>query len=731
MSETKTTFCRICENQCGLVVTVDNNQITHVEPDTEHVASKGFACIKGLSIEKMRTTPDRLTTPLKKTATGFEPISWKQALSEIGEKIRQLRGDHGDESVGAYFGNPISFSPLMPIFWTAFTQGLNTHKTYNTGSLDCNNKFLVSQHLYGSPMALTFPDVDKLNCLIMIGANPAISKMSFINLPDPVRRLQAVEQRGGKVFNINPRRTETAKAVGEQVFIRPDTDVFMLLGFLHEVLAREAVDRQRIDAHMTGFDQLQSLCAEWAPERQAEVTGISASALRELVDAYLKADGAALYASTGINQGSNGTLAFWLLEVINAVTGNLDRSGGSLMGLGIFDYGKATKDADKDAFHSRIGNTRNFLGALPAALMADEILAPGEDQVRAMFVLSGNPLLTATNSDKLAKALEQLELLVSIDIVRNETAEYADYILPGTHFTERPDIPFSFVSLSGLSPQPWYQYTDRLVTPPGECRDELWIMQQLAKVCDAPFFGSNALQTLINTGEALGKLPLIGQRLTPMPERLLGLISRMGKQGGLRTLRKHPHGKSLPIIEGNSYLGRRVLTDDGKVHLAPPTFIELAERRLERSFEKAKQEQKQFRLITKRERFSHNSWTHNDTAFVKGKRQTNYLYLHPDDAERLGCHDGSMVEVKTAVGSVTLPAALSDDMMPGSVALPHGWGHQQASGLSVASKTRGVNANILASDRHDEIEPLSGMAQFTGFAVELKVLAEGSAVAVN
>lgn len=723
MTETKTTFCRICENQCGLLVTVDNNRITHVEPDKDHVASKGFACIKGLSIEKMRTTPDRITTPLKKTDKGFEAISWQQAFDEIGAKIRQLRKDHGDESVGAYFGNPISFSPLMPIFWTAFTQGLNTHKAYNTGSLDCNNKFLVSQHLYGSPMALTFPDIDRLECLIMIGANPAISKMSFINLPDPVRRLQEVEARGGKVFSVNPRRTETAKAVGEQVFIRPDTDVFMLLGFLNDILARNAVDEKRISKFMTGFEALKPLCADWTPERQAEVTGISADQLRRLVDSYLNANGAALYASTGINQGSNGTLAFWLLEVINAVTGNLDRTGGSQMGLGIFDYGKATKDADKEVFHSRIGNTRSFLGALPAALMADEILEPGEDQVRAMFVLSGNPLLTATNSDKLGRALDKLELLVSIDIVRNETAEYADYILPGTHFTERPDIPFSFVSLSGLSPNPWYQYTDKLLDPPGECRDELWIIRQLAKVCDAPLFGSKLLQTVVNTGERLGQLPLVGKRLTPMSERLLGLISRMGKQGGLRALRRHPHGKLLPRIEGGSYLGKRVLTDDGKVQLAPDVFIELAVQRLESSFAKARQEKNVYRLITKRERFSHNSWTHNDIAFVKGKRQTNYLYLHPEDAEMLGCKDGDMIEVSTDSGAVTLPAAISDDMMPGTVALPHGWGHQQASGLSVANKTHGVNANILAADGPSAIEPLSGMAQFNGFSVSLKTVA--------
>ena len=720
MSRQQTTFCRICENQCGLVATIDDNRIVQIEPDKNHVVTQGYACIKGLSFEKLRTGKDRLTKPLKRENDVFVEIEWEQALSEIGERIRSIRARHGDESVGAYFGNPISFSPLMPIFWTAFGQGLNTHKVYNTGSLDCNNKFLVSQHLYGSPMALTFPDIDHIECLIVIGANPAISKMSFINLPDPVRRLQEIEQRGGTVVHINPRRTETAKSVGEQVFIRPDTDVFMLLGFLHEVLVRNAADLERVANYMNGFDELKSLSARWTPERQAEVTGISAEQLRLLVSQYLKAKGAALYGSTGINQGSNGTLAFWLLEVINAITGNLDRQGGSLMGLGIIDYGKATKTADDDIFHSRVGNTRNFLGALPSPLMADEILEPGDDRVRAMFVLSGNPMLTNTNSAKMAKALEALDLLVCIDIVRNETAEFADYILPGTHFAERPDIPFSFLSLSGLAPRPWYQYTDRLVNPPGDCRDELWIIRQLASVCDAPLFGSKVFQTLVNTGSGLGKLPLIGKHLTPMAERLLGLISRMGKQGGLKSLRNYPHGKKLPAIQGNSYLGKRVLTEDRKIQLAPALFIALAGKRLESSFASAASEQREFKMITKRERFSHNSWAHNDPAFVKGKRDRNYLYIHPSDAEALGCIDGDTVEISNKVGSVIGVTALTNDLMPGTVALPHGWGHKDASGLTVASQTLGVNANLLAADGPDNIEPYSGMAQFNGVTVKLR-----------
>ena len=722
MSVTKTTFCRICENQCGLIATIENDQIIHVAPDKDHVVSKGYACIKGLKLESFRATPDRLKYPLKKINGEYQRISWEQALSEIGQKVRQLRSDHGNDSMGLYFGNPISFSTLLPIWITGLIKGLATSKSFNTGSLDCNNKFAVGEKMYGAGMALTFPDVDKTQFLMIIGGNPAISKMSFIHLPDPLKRLGAIIERGGQVIHLNPRYTETAKALGEQVFIRPDTDVYFLLAFLHEILQRDAVDKTTIETHMRGFSELKKVTADWSPDKQAMVTGISANKLRELVSAYLDADGAALYLSTGVNQGRNGTLAFWILEVINAITGNLDRRGGSLMGQGIIDYAKVMANANMATNYSRIGNTASLLEALPAALLADEILTPGDGQVKGLFVISGNPLLTSTHSEKLAKAFDQLELMVSVEIVRNETANYADYILPGSHFAERPDIPFTFFSFSGITPIPWFQYTDRLVNMPGECRDEMWTISQLAKHCNAPLFGSRVMQFFVNIGETLKHLPLLGSRLTPTAERILGLVCRFSKQGSLKKLRQHPHGILRPALEGQSYLGKRVVAKDGKVNLAPSEFVELAKTRLPEMFAAECEDPRHLKLITKRERFSHNSWAHNDPAFIKGKRSQNYLYMHPDDAQTRNITDGAQVRISSRSGVVTVAASLSKDMMPGSVALPHGWGHQQAEGMSVAKTTQGANANILTSDGPDAIEPISGMAQFNGIVVHVEAL---------
>lgn len=724
MLKTTTTFCRICEAQCGLVATVDGDRIVDVQPDRDHVVSKGYVCVKGLSLENVRASPDRLQHPLKKIDGRYERISWEQAITEIGAKVRALRTAHGDDSVGLYFGNPISFSLVAPLMIAGFVRGLGTSKFFNTGSLDCNNKFAVSERMYGGGMALTFPDVDRTQFLMVIGGNPAVSRMSFIQLPDPMGRLGAIVERGGRLVFVNPRRIESAKAAGEHLFIRPDTDVFFLFAFLHEVLARDAVALERVRRHMTGFDELADVVREWTPERQAAVTGISAATLRELVGAYLAADGAALYLSTGVNQGRNGTLAFWALEVINAITGNLDRRGGALMGKGIIDYPKLMARAPMVTRHSRIGGVASLLDSLPMAVLADEILTPGPGQVRGLFVISGNPIITSANSAKLARALDSLELMVSIEIVRNETANFAHYVLPGTHFAERPDVPFTFLSLSGLTPIPWFQYTDPVVPPPGECRDETWILSRLAAACGAPLYGSRIVQAAFDAGEMIGRVPRLGSWLAPLPERLLDLIARAGGQGSVSYLRGHPHGVLREPLAGDDYLGKRVVTDDGKVHLAPADLVALAQERLTVTFEDERRAAAgQLKLISRRERFTHNSWAHNDPAFIKGTRSTNYLYVHPDDAQARGIGEGALVRVTSATGAVELPASLTDDMMPGSVALPHGWGHQQADGLTVASTTTGANVNVLAADGPDAIEPISGMAQLTGIPVEVRPVA--------
>ena len=601
-------------------------------------------------------------------------------------------------------------------------RGLGSRNLFQTGSQDCNNKFAAAQRVYGFPFIQPFPDVDRTQCLIMLGSNPAVSRASFMQLPDPIRRLKAIEGRGGKLFFVNPRRTETAKQMGTQVFIRPDTDVYFLLSFLHEVLQRDGVVHERVANYMNGLEELRAVCAPWPPERTAEVTGVSPDTLRAMVDAYLEADGAALFQSTGVNQGSQGTLAFWIQEAINAITGNLDRLGGTLVGHGYLkDFAKRARKGGhtmrKDV--SRVGQLPSVADTFPAGLMADEILTPGDGRVRALFCLSGNPLLTVPNSDgRLEEALKALELLVVVDIFRNETANHAHYILPGTSAFQRADLPFVFQSLMGAQPIPYVQYTDALLPPEGEQRDETMVLLQLARACGSTLFGSRVANGFFGGWMGLGRIPVIGRRLRPTPERLLGLMARAFRLGSLASLRKDSHGRLLEPNRGGDFLGQRVVTDDGRVELAPSDLVQAAGR-LDAAFEQERTRRDKLKLISKREQHSHNSWLHNHPRFVEGKRSTNYLYMNPLDGEKAGVESGAMVEVRSDVGSVRLPVQLTDEMMVGAVALPHGWGHQAADGLSVASKTTGANANLLTADGPEALEYFSGMAKLNGIWVEV------------
>jgi anaerobic selenocysteine-containing dehydrogenase len=718
VAETRTTFCRICEALCVLRVTVEEGRVVHIAPDEQHVATEGFGCVKGLKQHRLYGSPDRLTHPERRVGDRWERVSWGEALAEIGQKVRSIRDAHGPDAIAMYVGTAAGFGVLHPMFAQGFMQGLGSRSMYSSATQDCANKFAVARHMYGFPFTQPFPDVDRTRCLVVVGANPAISKWSFLQVPHPAKRLRAIEARGGRVFVVDPRRTETAKVAGEHVFIRPDTDVFFYLAFLHELIRTGGVDEARVRRHMTGYDTLRRLAEPWTPERAAQVTHVPAAKLREMVGAYREADGAALYCSTGVNMGTHGSLAFWIQECINAVSGNLDRRGGVLVGRGLIDFarfGKRTGILMREA-RSRIGGFASVNDAFPGGVLADEILTPGPRQVRALFVTGGNPLLTMPNGARLREAFGKLDLLVSLDIFKGETASMAHHVLPCTSPLQRPDLPFVFPLMMGLQARPYLQATERVVAPEGEQRDEATIYLDLARAAGAPLWGSRVAQAALE-GLRRWHERRAGRGLPQ--ELLLSLLLRAMGGGAFGALLRHPHGKLRPDHRGDDFLGKRVVTDDGMVHLAPPVMVAAAAR-LQGAFEAEQGRAGQLKLITRRAVTTHNSWTHNleDLARVGGG--TNHLYMHPDDAAAAGLGEGALADVSTRLATIRLPVRLLPDLMPGTVALPHGWGHQGATGLSVARRTRGVNVNLLAADGPERLEPISGMAHLTGIPVTVQ-----------
>ena len=724
MTETKYTFCRICEVACGLKVTVKKNRVTKIEPDREHVVTKGFACRKGIRFNTIQYSPDRVLHPIKRDRNQWGKISWERALLEIGSKVSSLIDRYGPDTIAICTGSgapPYTFAGSMMM--NALIEGLGTKSVYGAGSQDCNNKFVVFQHMYGSPFRLTYPDLEHASMFIVLGANPLVSQMTFTQSPRAIHRLRGIVERGGRVVFINPRLTESAKAVGEQVFIRPDTDVFFLLSFLQELIRIKGVDELRVARHMKGFKELAQVCEPWTPERAEAVTRIPAGTIREMVAAYREAEGAVLYCATGVNQGTNGTLSFWILEAINAVSGNLDRRGGSLVGKGLFDMPKMLKKTGRleRMDPTRIGGLPSVVDTFPGAVLADEILTPGQGKIRALFNLGANPVLTFPSpGGRFEEALRNLDLLVCLDLFKNETGNFAHYVLPCTTFLERPDLPMVLHWMTGNQPVRYVQYTDKVVEPPDDVRDESWIFTHLALAAGVPLFGSKVMSMVFKVLGHIQRLPFVRFDEVLTPERIIGIALRFasGVAPKSKQIKHYPHGQILESNRPGTFLGKRVLTEDGRVDLAPELFLK-ASFKLNSDYERELAQQNSLKLISKRERLTHNSWMHNSEAFVGTGRSTNYLYLNPADAVSFNLTEGDTAEITSSSGTVRAPVRITDDLMPGVVAFPHGWGHQDAEGLTIARKYPGINVNHLTPDGPESCEQLSGMSHMTGIVVQI------------
>ncbi|MEL7453472.1 MAG: molybdopterin-dependent oxidoreductase [Pseudomonadota bacterium] len=725
MMDTKHTFCRICEASCGLELTLNAGAITDIKPNSAHIGTEGFACMKGLNQHAMYASPDRLQTPMKRVGDRFEPISWKQANREIGAKVKALRGTSA-QSIGMYVGTAAGFSILHPIFANGFMQGIGSHNTYSSATQDCANRFASATEMYGFPFLQPFPDLEKVNYLLVIGTNPVVSKWTFLQVAHPVKRLKEISARGGKLVVVDPRKTETAKLADQHVFIEPNADVFFFLSFLCEVIARGAVRQDLVKKYMTGFEALKALVDPWPAERTEGVTGIDAETLRGIVTDYLAADGAGIVTGTGLGMGRYGTTAHWLSECITALTGNLDREGGMLIGEGIFDFAAFAKKKGLLGREptSRIGGFKQLNGGFPGGILADEILTPGDDQIRALFVTGGNPLLTMANSARLKKAFSDLELLVVTDIYLNETASLAHYVLPATSPLERADLPFVFPLFLGLQSKPYISATDAVVAPDGNQRDEATVYSDLAAASGVGLFGSRVAQMALNALAFLNSIGRKRERSLPIKFILNRLLKANG-QPSFKALVETPEGVARPRPTPGTFLESRLTTASGKLDLATDLLLEEAAN-LETAFASFSAKAAPFKLITRRHHFTHNSWTQNIEALTSGPaRETNHAYMHPADAADLGLEEGDAVDIQSETATIRLPLKFLSDLKPGIVAVPHGWGHQHAKGLSVASKIGGANVNLLAGDGPDALERVSGMAHLTGIEVSIRKSAGG------
>ena len=721
--EHRTTYCRICESLCGMVAEVQDDRLVSLRADKDHPLSAGFACQKGIAFTEVVNDPDRVTTPLRRRADGaFEEVTWDNALADIAKRLSEIHRRHGSGAVGWYFGNPgaFSYSHLMAVVCFINGLGLGAH-LFTASSQDTHSRLMASQLLYGIPSAVPIPDLNRTDLLVVMGANPVVSHGSVLTAPRIKDRMRDVVKRGGRVIVIDPRKTETA-AQFEWLGIVPDTDALLLLSMLAVMFAEDLVDRGRVATQADGLGWLATQCAPFTPERTGAATGIPADTVRELARSLARTPRAAIYGRIGTCAGRSGTLTSYLVDAVNLVAGNVDVPGGSVFGSfavpgegWAFTALGALLRYDYRRNRSRVGGFGNLVHTEPATMLAKEITTPGDRQIRALFVSAGNPVLSVPNGAELAEAMPQLELSVALDFYVTETTAQCDYVLPVTTMYERDDFPLLF---QPFQTTPFRQITEAVVPPRGQARTEWQIVDDLMRrmATRSPAFAALAVAR-VSAG-------LFGRQLSPRP--LVDTLIRIGRGGDWFGLRRgglsfrsladrHPHGAVLEpelrtgVLRGAvAYPSRRIRLEHNEI----ATQIQEIQRRQDPLGYP-------LRLIGMREARSENSWMHNAPLLMRGDRKPRAL-MHREDAKQRGIAEGDEIAVRSPYGKIELPATLTEDIVVGTVAIPHGWGHNGKGGWRVANRVGGVNVNDLTSNDPDDVESVSGMAWLSGVPIEVE-----------
>ncbi|MGZ4278891.1 MAG: molybdopterin oxidoreductase family protein [Solirubrobacteraceae bacterium] len=729
--------CPLCEAGCGLEITVADGVVERIRGDADDVFSAGFICPKGTSLKALHEDPDRLRAPLVRGADGeLHEATWDEAFAEIDRRLPAIVAAHGRDSVAAYVGNPAAHSLGPLLYGRVLLKALGTRNIYTASTVDQFPKQLASGLMFGTGLTVAVPDVDRTDHLLILGANPLASNGSLLTAPDMRGRLRAIRARGGKVVVIDPRRTRTAQEADEHHFIVPGTDALLLFALVHVLFAEGLADPGALAGLVDGLDTVRELAAGFAPADVAAATGIAAAEIERMARELAAAPTAAVYGRIGTTTQRFGTTASWLVDVLNVLTGNLDRPGGAMFPKpaagssntsGAPGRGRGVKTG---RFASRVRGLPETLGELPVACLAEEIETPGEGQVRALLTVAGNPAVSTPNSDRLRAALETLEFMVSIDLYLNETTRHADVILPAPSPLEHSHFDLVLLAFAARNVA---NYSPPVLEREAGMLDEWETLLRLVGIATGQ--GPNADVAAIDDFVALEACrrqaadphsPAAGRdpqellsELAPRvgPERLLDLALRCGPYGlTLADLEAAPHGVDLGALEPR--MPEVLRTPSGRSELAPEPVVADVER-----LHAALGERRDggMVLVGRRDLRSNNSWLHNLPRMVSGPARCT-AHVHPDDAARLGLADGDPVRVASRAGAIVVPAEVTDAVMPGVVSIPHGWGHDApGTRLRVAAEHAGVNSNVLCDER--EVEPLTGTAVLNGIPVTLAPVA--------
>lgn len=728
-------ICPFCEATCGLTLTITDGRVTAARGDRDDVFSAGFICPKGASFGELDNDPDRLTQPLIRRDGVLTEGTWDEAYAVITERVGAVIGEHGGASVGVYLGNPNAHTIAGSLYAPLIIRALGTRQVFSASTLDQMPKHVALGLTFGSPIAFTVPDLDRTDYLMIIGANPLVSNGSLATAADFPGKLRALRKRGGRLTVIDPARTRTAELADRHLAPRPGTDAALLFAIVHVLFEEDLVALGGLADHVTGVEQLRALADEFSPEAVAPACGVGADEIRELARELAAAPTAAVYGRMGTSTVEFGTIGSWLVDVINILTGNLDRPGGAMFALGAAAPAprppKPGRGFKTGRWASRVSGYPEVLSELPAAALAEEIDTAGEGQIKAMITIAGNPVLSAPDGDRLDRALDRVDFMLSIDPYLNETTRHADVILPpppparSAHFD---------VALNNLAVRNNVRYSSPALPTDGR-PDEPEILSRLALILygigadgDPALVDAQVIATTLAKEVADTDSPVAGRQVEeltsmlydgPGYERRLDMMLRLGPYGDafgtkpdgltMERLKANPHGIDLGPLKPR--VPEILRTPSGRIELAPePIVADVARLR-----EALGRTAGGFMLIGRRHLRSNNSWMHNLPALSGGSNRCT-LQIHPDDAADLGLTD--IAVIKGPGGELLAPIEVDDGMRRGVVSLPHGWGHDRGgTGQQLAAGRPGVNVNQLNDGTH--LDPLSGTAVLNGIPVDI------------
>jgi anaerobic selenocysteine-containing dehydrogenase len=780
-NDTRTAYrgCPLCEAGCGLEITLrgapGSEEVVRIRGDRDDVFSHGFICPKGSTLKQLHEDPDRVRTPLVRRNGALEPATWDEAFAEIERRLLPIIEEHGRDAVGVYLGNPTVHNIGSLLYGRLLLKALGTGNLFSASTVDQRPKEISAGLMFGHQLSIPVPDLDRTDYLLLLGANPWASNGSLATAPDWPGRLEAILARGGRVVVIDPRRTRTAEAASEHHAIVPGTDAHLLFAIVHTLFdedlvelgggaargadqgsrrraastvdagggaARGADQGSRLDGLVEGLAEVEQLARDFAPEVVAATCGVDAGVIRRLARELAHAERGVVYGRIGTTTQEFGTLASWLVDVCNVLTGNLDRPGGAMFtraALGAANTRGAPgvgRGVELGRRVSRVRSLPETFGELPAVCLAEEIDSAGDGKIRVLITLAGNPVLSIPNGDRLDAALDGLDFMVSFDIYVNETTRHADVVLPSASPLAKSHYDLALLQLAvrnvaNYSPP---------VLPLGPDELDDWVIvsklaliaQGLGAAADPSLADDLAIRSLVDSAVSDEHSPVHGRdpeeildALAPRvgPERILDFMARTGPYGDgfgapgaagdltLDVLLEHPHGIDFGALEPR--LPEALRTPSGKIELAPEVLVEDTAR-LRASLGR---DRDGLVLVGRRDLRSNNSWMHNLNVLVKGKARCT-LQIHPDDATRLDLTDGADAKVASRTGAVVVPVEVTDGIRPGVVSIPHGWGHAlDGVELAVARANAGVNSNLLADE--DLFDPVSGNAVLNGIPVSV------------